>query len=182
MTTIHIQDNGVTAALNELRDKVTHLQPIFNEIGEAIQLKVTDCFENEKSPDGINWAALSPRTLKKRGADAKKLRDTGSMFRSLGHNSNNDHVEITIGQDYAPVHQFGAKIHHAARSQKAYFKVNHKTGASKFAKKSKANFEQWVTMGAHDTIIPARPFFPSQNLPQDWNQDVIDIINRALQI
>jgi phage gpG-like protein len=40
-------------------------------------------------------------------AYAKKLRDKGNMYASLGHNASNSSVEITIGQDYAPFHQFG---------------------------------------------------------------------------
>lgn len=139
MTTIQIESQAVQNSLNELARKTTHLQPAFNAIGVEIQRNVIDCFENEKSPDGINWAALSPQTLKKRGADAKKLRDKGNMFASLGHNASNNHVEITIGQDYAPHHQFGTKH------------------------------------------IPARPFFPSQTLPQDWERDALEILNLYLQ-
>jgi phage gpG-like protein len=83
------------------------LHPVLNEIGIEIHRLVVDGFDHEQSPDGINWAALSPATIKKRGTDAKKLRDTGSMFASLGHNASDSHVEITIGQNYAPFHQFG---------------------------------------------------------------------------
>lgn len=135
MTTIQIQDNGVTAALAELQRRCAHLQPVMDAIGTEIQARVTYGFEHEQSPDGINWAALSPSTLRKRGANAEKLRDKGSMFASLGHNATDNAVEITIGQDYAPHHQFGT------------------------------------------SKMPARPFFPSANLPEDWQRNVMDILS-----
>jgi phage virion morphogenesis protein len=141
MTTIHIEDNGVTAALNQLSRQLSPagMQPVFNEIGLQIHSLVVDCFKEEKSPDGINWAVLSPTTLKKRGANAKKLRDKGNMFASLGHNATGDHVDITIGQDYAPFHQFGTEN------------------------------------------MSARPFFPTEILPQNWETEILEIINNYLQ-
>lgn len=56
MTTIHIQDNGVTAALNNLAQQLSPagMQPVFNEIGLPVHHLVVGCFEKEKSPDGIN--------------------------------------------------------------------------------------------------------------------------------
>ena len=145
--TIQVTSTPVQAALDELNRRCAHLQPVFSEIGEVIFNHVVDCFKQEKSPDGINWAALSPATLKKRGANAKKLRDTGSMFRSLGYNAANDHAEITIGQEYAAMMNFGG---------------------------TKAQFPHlWGD-------IPARPFFPSQTLPQEWQNDVMDVLNSYL--
>lgn len=139
-TTIQINSTQVDNALTELARRTSHLQPAFNSIGVEIHRHVIDCFEHEKSPDGINWAALSPATLKKRrGGNANILRDKGNMYTSLGHNASDNHVEITIGQDYAPFHQFGT------------------------------------------SKMPARPFFPSSTLPQEWERDVMDVLNLYLQ-
>lgn len=107
-TTIQINSTQVDNALAELARRTSHLQPAFNEIGLQLHSNVVDCFQHEQSPDGINWAALSPTTLSKRhGTNANILRDTGSMYASLGHNATNDHVEITIGQNYAAMMNFG---------------------------------------------------------------------------
>lgn len=162
MTTITIQDQDVTAALAELQRRCQHLQPVMNAIGVEIQRHVVDCFERETSPDGIHWAALSPSTKiakAKRAAGGQMmtkngkhttakftraylngsiLRDTGAMYESLGHNANDQFVDITIGQDYAPFHQFGTNK------------------------------------------MPARPFFPSETLPQDWENSVMDVLNSYL--
>lgn len=161
-TTIQINSTQVDNALAQLAQRTAHLQPAFNAIGVKIHRHVIDCFEHEKSPDGINWAALSPVTKiakAKRAAGGQMmtkngrhttakftraylngsiLRDTGSMYASLGHNATDSHVEITIGQDYAPFHQFGT------------------------------------------SKMVARPFFPSQTLPQAWEADVMDILNLYL--
>lgn len=139
-TTIQINSTQVDNALAQLAQRTQHLQPAFNAIGVEIHRHVIDCFEHEKSPDGINWAALSPQTIKRRRKGSSEiLRDKGNMYASLGHNATNDHVEITIGQDYAPFHQFGT------------------------------------------SKMVARPFFPSQTLPQAWERDVMDILNLYLQ-
>lgn len=109
-TTIQINSVQVDNALAELARRTSHLQPAFNEIGLQLHSNVVDCFQHEQSPDGINWAALSPQTIKKRrGGGANILRDTGSMFASLGHNATDNYAEVTIGQDYAPWHQFGTE-------------------------------------------------------------------------
>lgn len=139
-TTIQINSTQVDNALAQLAQRTQHLQPAFNAIGVEIHRHVIDCFEHEKSPDGINWAALSPQTIKQRRKGSSEiLRDKGNMYASLGHNATDNHVEITIGQDYAPFHQFGT------------------------------------------SKMVARPFFPSATLPQEWERDVMDILNLYLQ-
>lgn len=108
--TIQVTSTPAQAALDELTRRCQHMQPVFNEIGLKLYQNIVDCFEQEKSPDGINWAALSPQTIKKRrDGGANILRDTGSMFTSLGHNATDNYAEVTIGQDYAPWHQFGTE-------------------------------------------------------------------------
>jgi phage virion morphogenesis protein len=143
-TTIQINSTQVERALAELASRTVHLQPAFNAIGVEIHRRVVDCFEHEQSPDGINWAALSPATLKKRtSSNANILRDTGAMYETLGHNATDSYAEVsigTIGQDYAKFHQFGTEH------------------------------------------IPARPFFPSENLPQEWESDVMNVLNNFLAV
>ena len=140
MIQITVQSTPVQAALNELTRRCQHMQPAFNAVGVEIQRHVIDCFEHEKSPDGINWAALKPATVaKRRKGSSEVLRDTGAMYASLGHNATNNRVDITIGQDYAPFHQFGT------------------------------------------SKMLARPFFPNEILPHNWEADILDILNLYLQ-
>lgn len=140
MIAITIQSQETQAALDELTRRCQNMQPVFNEIGLKLHQNIVECFQEEKSPDGINWAALSPQTIKKRrGGGANILRDTGAMFESLGHNATNNYAEVTIGQDYAPWHQFGTEN------------------------------------------MPARSFFPNEILPQNWETEILEIINNHLQ-
>src|SRR5574343_188528 len=56
------------------------------------------------------------------------------------------------------------------------YKVNFKTGASRFSRKSKANFSQWHTAKERVIRIPARPFLPIKNgavvLPPAWAKEL----------
>ncbi len=64
--TIQVESQQVTAALNELARRTQHLQPAFHDIGETLKTHIADCFKHEKSPNGVNWKALSPSTLRQK--------------------------------------------------------------------------------------------------------------------
>ena len=140
MTTITIQSQEVQAGLAYLQRQMENLQPAFEQIGEALKRNIAMCFREEKSPDGINWAALDPKTIKqRRNGSSKILNDTGRLKDSFAHIATNSHVEITTDTMYAPFHQFGT------------------------------------------SKMVARPFFPSEILPQNWETEILDIINNHLQ-
>jgi len=172
MTTITIQSQEVQAALNHLEHQLQNLQPVFNVVGKTLKAHIADCFREEKSPDGINWAALSPVTkmakakratggqiMTKNGKhttakftraylNGKILQDTGRLKNSITHHSNNSFVEVTTDAEYAAMMNFGG---------------------------TKAQFPNlWGD-------IPARPFFPSEILPQNWETEILEIINNHLQ-
>jgi phage gpG-like protein len=97
------------------------------------------CFREEKSPDGINWKALSPTTIKQRRNNSDKiLNDTGRLKGSFAHVATNSHVEITTDVEYAAFHQFGT------------------------------------------SKMVARKFFPTEILPQTWEQDILHILDLHL--
>jgi phage virion morphogenesis protein len=150
MTTITIQSQSVQAALNELTRRCQHLQPAFNAIGEDIKNNVAMCFREEKSPDGINWKALSPATIKQRRNNSDKvLNDTGRLKGSFAHVATNSHVEITTDVEYAAMMNFGG---------------------------TKAQFPNlWGD-------VPARPFMPTAELPAQWAEDIVDIIEQHLSL
>lgn len=140
MTTITIQSQEVQAALNELTHLAQNLQPAFEQIGEALKSNLAMCFREEKSPDGINWAALDPKTIRqRRNGSSEILNDTGTLRKSFAHVATNSFVEVTTDPMYAPFHQFGT------------------------------------------SKMPARPFFPSEILPQNWETEILEILNNHLQ-
>lgn len=140
MTTITIQNQEIQAALNQLEHRFQNLQPVFEEIGEALKSHIGLCFREEKSPDGINWAALDPKTIKqRRNGSSKILNDTGRLKDSFSHVATNTFVEVTTDTMYAPFHQFGT------------------------------------------SKMPARPFFPNEILPQNWEIEILETISNHLQ-
>ena len=154
MLTIEVQSQAVQAKLAQLQHQTENLQPVFESVGQGLRTLIIDCFEQEKSPDGINWAALSPVTTKHRhGSSHQILNDTGKLKNSIDSPSSivatNSYVELTTDSVYAAMMNFGG---------------------------TKAQFPHlWGD-------IPARPFFPTEILPQNWEVEILDVINAHLQI
>jgi len=158
--TIEIDDYQVLAALTQLARNVDHLEPALKEIGAAVEASIMLNFQGQHDPDGEPWEPLSAATLaRRRGGDGQILRDTGRLNSSINYQVGDFAVEIGTDVDYANVHQFGADIEHAARTQTLYFRQRADGSVgNKFVKKSRSNFAQDVARGAHTTHIPARPF------------------------
>ncbi|MEI6745544.1 MAG: phage virion morphogenesis protein, partial [Methylococcaceae bacterium] len=95
--------------LARLQGNATNLHAAFNDIGQMIRSNVLDCFEDEKSPDGINWKPLSPQTIKQRRGTApyKILQDKGKLRSSIAFHAGSNFAEVTTDTEYAAFHQFG---------------------------------------------------------------------------
>jgi phage gpG-like protein len=93
---------------------------------------------------------------RQRGVGAKILQDTGNLRNSITANPSRTQVEIGTNEKYGKTHQFGA-----ARGQ--YGRTRHNAPIP------------WGN-------IPARPFLPTEagGLPNDWEQDITDIITRHI--
>lgn len=185
MIKIEVDSREIDQALRNLSQAVTHMRPAFEDIGRSLVDNIQLHLGDGETPWGDPFEPLKhPRRRQgKRIAGDVPLNDTHQhIYNRITHQADNNSVEVGMNENevIGRTHQFGATISRAARSQKAYFKVNKNTGASKFAKKSRANFEQWVTIGAHETHIPARPFFPIRNgavdLPATWEQQILNKI------
>ncbi len=144
MTAITIENQQVLVALAHLQRQTENLQPVFEAVGQQLRSLIIDCFEQEKSPDGINWAALDPKTIRQRRNGSNKiLQDRTRLLRSIAAPGAviaiNSFAEVTTDVEYAVFHQFGT------------------------------------------SKMVARPFFPSEILPQNWETEILDIINNHLQ-
>nr|DAY39532.1 MAG TPA: virion morphogenesis protein [Caudoviricetes sp.] len=141
--------------LKKLQNKLESLQsienktkPLMQTLGNILQNKIEDSFENESSPFGQKWQALKPSTIKqkqRRGKSLNILRSDGNLAdrwivkaddkkATVSNNTNKN------GFAYGLVHQFGTKN----------------------------AFKKGIS-------IPARPFLPvdkNRNLPKDL-EDVI---------
>ena len=144
MITITVNDQAVQDALAQLRQRTTHLQPIFQLIGEGIMERTKQRFGSSSGPDGSAWTPNARSTLEsyiareggfgKKGVNKKgqglamgkkPLIDSGSLKSQFNVVATDASVTVSSSMIYAAIQQFGGM---AGRG--------------------------------HQTKIPARPFLP----------------------
>lgn len=155
---VSVDASPVGKALGDLIERLGDLTTPLNDIAEYLHRSTDDRFRQQVAPDGSPWAPLAPSTLaRKKGG--RILRDKGALQDTLRHNVSRNELSFGTDRVYGAIHQFAGKVQHAARSQQVYFRQG-KDGAvgNRFVKKSKSNFSQWVTRGAHDAEVKARPY------------------------
>lgn len=138
--------------------------PLLADMGEKLLEFHQQRFNEQKSPDGEPWKILSNRywywkRRHKSGNVDKVLTLDGHLRNTLRWQINANELLFGTDRIYGAVHQFGATIEIAARSQQAYYRQK-KNGEidNRFVRKSKSNFSQWHTIPAHQVTIPARPW------------------------
>ena len=105
---IRIDDRQAVRALRELRRRGENLEPAMRSIGELLLNSTRARFDSERSPDGVPWQPLAPRTLarKKRNRD-KILTEEGRLRGTLAYQAGADWVEVGSPLIYGATHQFG---------------------------------------------------------------------------
>jgi len=177
---VTVEAQSVTLALAGLARRLTDMSHPMALIGAALVNAKDLGFRSESDPWGKPWQELADSTIARRRKRSNRiLRDTGHLQDSISAQSDATSVTLGLGvgtpqlgtvAKYAAAHQFGADVQHKARSGSVYFRQK-KDGSigTKFVKKSKSNFAQDVTIGAHTTHIPPRPFLP---LDPSGNADI----------
>lgn len=108
-------------------------------------------------------------------------RAVSSMARTV--TSNGDTFKMIIDLPYAEIQNNGGVINKGASDRIIQFKVDKKTGKSRFSTKKKSNFEQDVHIGAHSITIPQRQFVgQTQELTDMQKKKIEQIINRIWKI
>lgn len=192
MPSIQIDDSGVRAALAELQARIGSLPVrtvglIGQDLVQAIRLDLRE----KVSPWGDPRKPIKWRRGKRAKLSDVPLRDTNQhIFNRLNLRNIPGGIEIGIldseNARIGRIHQFGATIQRETRKQTLNFKVNFKTGKSRFAKKSKSNFAQDVKIKSHSIIIPARPYLPIRpdntvDLPQAWVDQMRKTIEEVIK-
>jgi phage virion morphogenesis protein len=186
---VTVDDARLVAVLRDLQARCGNLKPVMQTVGQTLVTQADLGFRAEKDPWGTPWKKLKAATLRARRGrrkGAKILRDTGRLAGSINYRATADSVTVGTNVIYAAIHQFGGTIQRAARQHTLYFKTNKKQTevGNRFVRKSRSNFAQDVTIGAHAITIPARPFLPIRNgrvdLPADTLDDILDHFNRYL--
>lgn len=103
---IEINSTEVITELNRLNGLVSNLRPILSDVGETVRSNIDLGFRDGKSPDGINWAALSPVTIARKGSSTPLINHS-TLRNSITYNASNDFVDIGTNDVRATMLNFG---------------------------------------------------------------------------
>src|SRR5690606_31280034 len=158
--TLEFDAAGALAVINQAAQAMASPEPLLRDIGEYLLIAHEQRWAAQQAPDGTPWQALSPAYQKRKRKNRDKILVLdGFLKNTLRYQVNGPELLFGTNRPYAAIHHFGGTIDMAARSQQAYFRQgkNGEIGNS-FVSKRKSNFAQWVTIGAYQIRIPARPF------------------------
>lgn len=158
--TYTLTTQGTLSALQAAADALGSPRPLLRDIGEALLHSTQDRFTSQTDPEGNAWAPLSPRYQRRKKYNASKILTLNGIMRGQLTFQESD-TDVAIGSNlrYAARHQFGGEFEGKARSAHVYFRQGKAGDIGRlFVKKSKSNFAQEVTIGAHKIVTPARPF------------------------
>lgn len=168
MFDFEIRDAGMAVGLGKVAEGFRSPLPLMRGIAGLFETETEANFAAQGRPA---WLGLSPRTLKRRGADAKILQDTGRLAGSVATSYDRTHATIGSNVRYAAIHQLGGTIERAAYSKQIRHRTNAKGELMRtagfggkglvFAKSShRRTLTRWAEVPAHNIQIPARPYLP----------------------
>ena len=111
------------------------------------------------------------------GKGSGRLRRDVANSVSSGKRNSNWSYTLVVNNPYANIHNEGGTIDKGASTKTLEFKINEKTGRSKFAKQGKGNFQQDVNIGAHQIKIPQRKFM---GMTPKLNKMLLNKINQRI--
>ena len=171
-----------------VRQLAAHLAEMHRRLGMEYQMLVQQGFEAERSPDGAPWKPLSKATAnqrrgRKRRGEHPILRDSGRMS-TLALQADDEGAVVGTNVVYAPVHQFGAEVRHAAGAVKLHFRKIKRgkfRGRVRFATSDKADYG--MAARAHTVKIPARPwlFGRDGSVPDAWKERMVNIVKTYVE-
>ncbi|WP_241494345.1 phage virion morphogenesis protein [Pseudomonas asplenii] len=176
MINVELDDSRLGAALGELADRIGDLRVPLLDIAEYLHQSTDNRFSQQVAPDGSPWAPLAASTLARKRTN-RILREDGNLQDTIRHRVTGNELEFGSDRPYAAIHQLGGKIEHAARSQQVYFREKNGVVGNRFVSRSRSNFAQWATRGAHSADIVARPYL---GLSSDDDAEIIAIISDYL--
>jgi len=155
--TITVDADEVLAAHG--RQAVPDTGPLMPRLGEYLQRSTEQRFKTQTAPDGTPWAPLNERYAKRKKQNKDKILTLRGYLRRYIHYQVQDDQTVEVGsnQKYAAIHQHGGSIAQAPQSRKMRFRKE--GGRVSFAGRRHKNAqERWVTRGAYQVEIPARPY------------------------
>ncbi len=168
-----IDNKTVNESLKKLADSLEDTAPVMAAVANDMHVAIEQQIETEGHGA---WAPLAKSTQQQRarryGAGKMAhpiLQQSGQMVRSIMPDSDEEEARVVAADIKAAWHHFGATINHPARSQF--------TKGTKFAKYE--NSTGGRTIGAHTTILPARPIMVLDDQALD---DILDTINSFIDV
>lgn len=168
MIQIEIKSAPLEAAMAAISRRIAHKADLLDDVGAALAENVRMTFVMGASPYGVPWAPLRHRK-------GQPLRDTGRLMNSITHRVVGNTVEVGTNVEYAPTHQFGARMGEYGR----YYQLSR-------LKYDKGDFRRYAGSRKGHPIpwgnVPARPFLPNQaaGLPAAWEQEITALVGRFL--
>lgn len=148
-----LDDGAAQAAFAELVKRATDMAPLLRKIVGHVADASEESFATERSPDGIPWVDLSPRTIaarKKRGHwPGSKLQVRGTLALSVGQLAATaeygpNHVTVGSNVPYARIQQKGGQ---AGRGGKVHIPARPYLGISAEVRDAiQADMIEWVDL------------------------------------
>lgn len=186
MLTVQINAENASARLETLGRTLADSTPLFQRIAGMLEEETEANFSAQGRPDWVPLSAATreERLKRNRGSSVLMiLQDRGILAASVSSDYGPDFALIGAGgaaKDYAAIQQFGGTINRAAHSTKTRLRTDSKgellrqgaNGRKKnlavFAKDShKRVQEKWSEVGAFSIEIPARPYLPFLESPEN---------------
>lgn len=173
--TIDYDDADVRSAIGNAMTQLDNPQPLFESIGAGLLNSTQARFrkDGQASPEGIDWAALSPRyaVQKERKRPGQPILSYDGYLQKVVYQVRPDGVEVGSNLPYAARQQFGGTFAIPARQGKARLRTDasgkllrqggkgRALNLAVFARKEhKQAVERSFTIPAHSITTPARPF------------------------
>lgn len=161
---VDINVEAVATGLDKIDAGLASPGPLMARIGEDLVDSTRQRFDSQTAPDGTGWQALQQSYQKRKKYHQDKILTLRGYLRGQNMGSGprwqldgDDAVLVGNNEPYARIHQLGGVIEQLAQSRRQRFRTV--AGRVLFAgKKHKKATERWVSRGAYQVNIPARPF------------------------
>lgn len=192
-TTITIAAPALEPLLARLAAGAGATAPAMKNIGEALVKSTRERFVRQHGPGGVAWAPLSPawrKTKAARGHDPRILVQRGSLSGlspsalSVHYRTTADAVEVGTNAPYGAIHQFGGTITHAARTREVFRRLRADKAGNirreqgfadwRFRRRRDATFAETVTIGAHQVVMPARPYLGTDDADEVTIAEIVE--------
>ncbi len=151
--TAELETPSLDAAIDAAQAQLGDMTPAWRSVGRYLVSMIQLGFRAQRSPYGEPWLPTH------RGGQILRL--TSRLRGSISEDASADHVAVGTNVRYARVHQFGAVI----RARSAEF-LRFRIG------------DRWARK--KEVTIPARPFMPTEGLPEDWVSGALNVIERHI--